>query len=454
MATIAFKFENQTALRLANCITKDIEVIEKKLTGGVSTNWQKFERPFKAHYANYLVNRHASQLGEIEALLPHAEQKAREYSSNPNKRGRPLTTFINIDGDVPVVQSRMEQKRAQHATTENENENQEPENELENAVAEILENNSSVNTPSNPAIPQTEAMRNLMQALGALMPKQGANVDVALVRKIAKQEIAQAFAPTVITIEHKAEDGATTQTEMGAQHKHFTDLLKLAQIRGADGYVFPIWLPGPAGSGKTTAARNVAKALGLPFHHTGAVDNVYQLIGFRDAGGAVHRTPFREAYEHGGVYLWDEVDASNPNALVAFNAALENGVAVFPDGEIERHKDCVMIAAANTYGTGATHEYVGRNKIDAATLDRFIILDWPYDEILERAIAGDNDWTNYVQRVRAAVKQAGIKHLVTPRASIRGNALLAQGMDRNQVINMTVRKGLADEHWQVITRHI
>lgn len=293
-----------------------------------------------------------------------------------------------------------------------------------------------------------------MQALGALMPKQGANVDVALVRKIAKQEIAQAFAPTVITIEHKAEDGATTQTEMGAQHKHFTDLLKLAQIRGADGYVFPIWLPGPAGSGKTTAARNVAKALGLPFHHTGAVDNVYQLIGFRDAGGAVHRTPFREAYEHGGVYLWDEVDASNPNALVAFNAALENGVAVFPDGEIERHKDCVMIAAANTYGTGATHEYVGRNKIDAATLDRFIILDWPYDEILERAIAGDNDWTNYVQRVRAAVKQAGIKHLVTPRASIRGNALLAQGMDRNQVINMTVRKGLADEHWQVITRHI
>jgi len=135
---------------------------------------------------------------------------------------------------------------------------------------------------------------------------------------------------------------------------------------------------------------------------------------------------------------------------VAFNAALENGECVFPDKVVPKHADCYFIAAANTYGTGATHEYVGRTKIDAATVDRFIMLDWQYDEILERAIAGDNEWTSYVQKIRAACKAAGVKHLVTPRASLRGNALLAAGISRDSVINMTVRKGLSEDQWNNI----
>jgi MoxR-like ATPase len=215
---------------------------------------------------------------------------------------------------------------------------------------------------------------------------------------------------------------------------------------------FPVWLPGPAGSGKTTAARNAATALGVPFHHHGAVDNVYQLLGFIDAGGTYHGTSFRAAYEHGGVFLWDEVDASNPAALVAFNAAIENGECVFPDKMVPKHPQCYFAAAANTYGTGATHEYVGRTKLDAATLDRFVMLDWHYDETLERAIAGDTPWTTYVQVVRQRCRDAGIKHLVTPRASIRGNDLLSAGIPAAAVVAMTIRKGLSDDQWSQITR--
>lgn len=228
------------------------------------------------------------------------------------------------------------------------------------------------------------------------------------------------------------------------QHAQFPLLLQVMQTK------MPIWLPGPAGSGKTTAAANVAKALSIAFHHTGAVDNVYQLLGFIDAGGTYHRTEFREAYENGGVFLWDEVDGSNPAALVAFNAAIENGHCAFPDKVVAKHADCYFIAAANTYGQGATHEYVGRNKMDAATLDRFVMLDWQYDETLERAIAGDNEWTSYVQKMRRAAKSAGVKHLITPRASIRGNMLLAAGVPKSAVVNMTVRKGLSDDQWSMI----
>jgi hypothetical protein len=126
-------------------------------------------------------------------------------------------------------------------------------------------------------------------------------------------------------------------------------------------------------------------------------------------------------------------------------------VCAFPDGVVSRHPNCIIIAAANTYGHGATHEYVGRNKLDAATVDRFIMLDWTYDEKLETSLAGANDWTTYVQKARKACAGAGIKHVISPRASIRGRMLLDAGVPRDQVINMVVRKGLPEDSWKTIT---
>lgn len=234
-----------------------------------------------------------------------------------------------------------------------------------------------------------------------------------------------------------------------SQHVQYPTLL--AFVRSG----FPVWIPGPAGSGKTTAAMHVARDMELPFHFNGAVDTEYKLLGFTDAGGRFHETPFYRAYKDGGIYLFDEVDASNPQAMVALNAALENGHCVFGNGEcIAKHENFHVIAAANTYGSGATHEYVGRNKLDAATVDRFIMLEWQYDEALERYIAGNDEWVRYVQCVRAAVKSAGIKHVVSPRASIRGAKLLSQGIARGTVINATVRKGLSDDQWRAVEMRV
>jgi hypothetical protein len=114
---------------------------------------------------------------------------------------------------------------------------------------------------------------------------------------------------------------------------------------------------------------------------------------------------------------------------------------------VERHANFIPIAAANTFGAGATHEYVGRNKLDAATVDRFIMLSWDYDEELERAIAGNDAWVNIVHRCRAAVQACGIKHVVSPRASIRGAAMLRAGFSHTQTMEMTVRKGLTPDQW-------
>lgn len=201
-------------------------------------------------------------------------------------------------------------------------------------------------------------------------------------------------------------------------------------------------LVGPAGSGKTTLAAQVAELMKLNFYMESRVTSEYKLIGFLDATGKVVRTQFREAYEKGGLFLFDEMDASDADALTAFNAALSNGMCAFPDKLVKRHENFHAIAACNTFGRGADRQYVGRNQLDAATLDRFVVLEVDYDEQLEIEICGNAEWARRVQKVRHAIIVEKVRHIVSPRASIMGARMLAAGMDRAVVEEACIWKGL------------
>lgn len=230
--------------------------------------------------------------------------------------------------------------------------------------------------------------------------------------------------------------GDMPAVEMDATHKAMEDVL-LMVMAGASPF-----LVGPAGSGKTTLASQIATALDRKFYMAARVTSEYKLVGFVDANGNTVRTQFREAFEHGGVFLFDEVDASDPDAMTAFNAALANGWCDFPDGMIHKHEDFVALAAGNTFGRGADRQYVGRNQLDAATLDRFQIYEVEYDEDLEIVLAGHAQWTRYVQAVRHAIMDNKVRHVVSPRASIMGARLLAAGMELTKIIESCVWKGL------------
>ena len=233
-------------------------------------------------------------------------------------------------------------------------------------------------------------------------------------------------------------------------HKDFQKLLK-AVSSGEN-----VWLFGPAGTGKTTAAEQVATVLGRPFSFNGALDSEHKLLGFVDAQGRIVSRPFRKAWTDGGVYLFDEVDASLPQALLAFNAALANGIVDFPDGAVRKHPDFVCIAGANTIGQGATVEYNGRYKPDAAFVDRFAMIRWDVDETLERTLAlgriedkaMGTKWVDLVQKVRRKIASEGsVKHVVSPRASIGGCALLHAGFTWEEAIDARLRKGLDAAVW-------
>ena len=202
-----------------------------------------------------------------------------------------------------------------------------------------------------------------------------------------------------------------------------------------------VYLVGPAGSGKTTLAQQAAEALELPFYSSGAVMASYELLGFRDAHGNYTPAPLRTCYESGGVFLLDELDACSAKALVCFNQLLANGSFTFPDGMIKRHPDFVVIGGGNTVGTGATRQYIGRNPLDGASLDRFVQIEITYDEPLEQRLAaaeytanGGQDmdtlkqWVTLVQSVRGQLADMKSTAIVSPRASMFGARGLAKGL--------------------------
>jgi MoxR-like ATPase len=219
----------------------------------------------------------------------------------------------------------------------------------------------------------------------------------------------------------------------------------------------PAALVGPAGSGKTTACEQTADALSLDFYMQGAVSGSHEFLGFKDARGEYHTTPFRQAFECGGLFLADEIDGSDPAALLVINSAVANAFMNFPDRPqpIRRHPKFRMVAAANTYWTGGDRVYVGRSQLDGATLDRFAMIEWQYDEKLERDLTPHTrEWTIHVQRVRAAVKHLGLRHIVSPRASINGGKLLAGGEQRHYVEKMVLYKGLSDDDTKRIMERV
>lgn len=274
-------------------------------------------------------------------------------------------------------------------------------------------------------------------------------VDQDMVMQLITQALDGAMLKTVTTVE-VMDYSQDSIKDLGLQHKLFPMLLGCCNARTSDGHRLNIWLTGPAGSGKTTAAKNVALALGLEYRFTGSIDTEYKLMGFIDAQGRIVNTQFRQAYEFGGVFLFDEVDSSLPGALLAFNAALANGEAAFPDGIVKRHNDFCCIAAANTWGLGANSDYVGRLKLDAAFLDRFVQLAWNIDAELELATAGNAAWVKRVQALRAAALSKGVKSIISPRASYFGAALLTSGMPQDQVETLAVRKAMSDDQWGAI----
>lgn len=196
-----------------------------------------------------------------------------------------------------------------------------------------------------------------------------------------------------------------------------TKHIKYAEAKTLVTAGIPIMLTGEKGSGKTTLVEQLAKELKLQFYCMSMTrqTTLSHLLGYRSVTGDYIPSQLREAVENGGIFLLDEIDAGDANVLLALNT-IENGYVSFPDGVVKLHKDFRIVATANPQDQ---HEfYVGRNKLDAATLDRFDIIEVPRDGNLEKSLVSVRVY-RLVEVARQVLKDFNSSRHISMRDSMR-----------------------------------
>lgn len=269
-------------------------------------------------------------------------------------------------------------------------------------------------TPAEPVAPIKEVKtmgtnanaEALITALNGLLT--APSVDMEEVKALISKEIdakIRDVRPTKLEI--KTPTGIKEIT--GVTHTSFSDILT---------YLYngqPVYMYGPAGTGKTHMAAQLAEAMGLKFYYSGQLSQEYKFTGFTDAMGNFQPTPFYKAWTEGGLFFLDELDRSFPDVVTDLNGALANGVFDFPApiGMKEKHPDFRCLAAGNTFGRGATGAYTAANQLDASTLNRFVYVAVDYDKKIEDSI--DKDAAGFVRTLRKASDRAGFDLVLSYR---------------------------------------
>lgn len=250
------------------------------------------------------------------------------------------------------------------------------------------------------------------------------------VLSILKNEL-QKLKPTNIRITGRKANGVVE----GYTHKMLRDSIFLSEQERQ------LMLVGPAGSGKTTLASQIAKGFDIPFYSISCSAGMSEahLLGRMLFDGTYVPSDFITAYENGGVFLFDEIDAADSNTLLVINSALANGYVSVPNRKenprANRHEDFICVVAGNSWGNGS-NTYQGRGYLDAAFLDRFAVskLEIDYDTTLETELAGDQ--TAVLERfhqIRDIVSKQRLKRVVSTRSIISAVRQANAGRSLNQI---------------------
>ena len=188
----------------------------------------------------------------------------------------------------------------------------------------------------------------------------------------------------------------------------------------------PIRLTGEAGTGKTTICRQIAEELSLTFYTISCTKqmSVNALIGFISINGVYIPTQLRQAFENGGLFLLDELDAADPNVILVLNT-IENGYMAFPDGVVTAHPSFRLVATTNPDSNHSI--YTGRSKLDFATIDRYHTIHLDRDPELELYLTSQ-EVVDEITIARKVLESNSSSRQLTMRDAIRIYRLKALGI--------------------------
>lgn len=264
-----------------------------------------------------------------------------------------------------------------------------------------------------------------------------ANVDAEMsdLKRVAEEKAR--------TLKIELPDGTKTKVD-GITMEGFDDMVRDL----AAGYA--VYMYGPAGTGKSHTAKQLAAALGLPYYELNQVEFAHEVAGYGDASGKYVPTPLYEAVTKGGLLFFDEFDRSAQSATTIVNTLLANRRFTFPVvGNVEAHPNFRVVAAGNTTMTGASNEYVAANVIDASSRDRFIFYKTYYDERIEKPVHAQNDaeLVTFMQDLREAIKKSHVSLVASMRAT---QYLKARENNKRTALERGLFKGMDAEDIRVL----
>lgn len=196
---------------------------------------------------------------------------------------------------------------------------------------------------------------------------------------------------------------------------------------------------GPAGTGKTTIARQIAaltgKTCSVTACHEQADESLFlgrAVPNIATGIETLRRSAMDASLTTGNLACIDEIDALPSGTAVCLNALIESQSYGVADGsQSVISPDAAIVATANTWGTGATAQYCGRNALDASTLDRFVLVAVDYDQELEAKIAASLGSPHVATEFAAMrAKMGNMRRVLSTRGIAKECAAIAAGMSK------------------------
>lgn len=408
---------------------------ELKVNEGIRSQYTKESEEMRQKYIEAMEATRQKYIGEIEKLQEQMDTLTEDQRFNSIKETffKDISTiiqksYLDFQNTLETTFSDIASKKQEIVALSNKL-NIEIDKKIRQAqtkIASIIEQEEqSINNLKRELIAMEERKERLVSS-----------ITEEVVREVIKRNPAQ-------EININLSDDNIRRKIRGIFHESFKEVLQLVYLKT------PVFLVGPAGCGKNVMLKQVAKVLDLDFYYINDAREKYDLLGFVDANGKYQETQFYKAFTKGGLLMIDELDSADPSVLLLLNSALGTGddfYMTFPDGnQYQAHPNFHLVAAANTFGTGANQTYNGRNQLDGASLNRFLPVPVDYDANIEKSLTNNQAILPLYWEVRRIVRENEINYVVSTRNILNADKYLsAKVFSLDKIFEWTLVGSLQD----------